>query len=68
MATQRRPVAMATGGTHLGAAELDDPLHLLVDELHAPQRRVAQPTDLALHQQLERDLRTQSESLRPDSH
>lgn len=40
-----------------GAAVLYDPLHLLVHQLDAPQRRVLQSADLSLYEQLEGDLR-----------
>lgn len=42
---------------HLRPAVLDDPLHLFVDELDAPEGRIFQPADLTLHEQLERHLR-----------
>lgn len=38
------------------AAVLDDPLHLLVDQLHAAQARLLQAFHLLLHQQLKRHL------------
>ena len=34
------------------AAVLDNPLHLLVNQLHAAQTRLLQTLDLPLHQQL----------------
>lgn len=39
------------------AAVLDDPLHLLVDQLHAAQTGLLQAFHLLLHQQLEGNLR-----------
>ena len=39
------------------AAVLDNPLHLLVDQLHAAQTGLLQAFDLPLHQQLKRNLR-----------
>jgi len=39
---------------HFRAAMLDDALHLLVHELDAAQRRLLEPPDLPLHEQLER--------------
>lgn len=38
------------------AAVLNDPLHLLVDQLHAAQTGLLQAFHLLLHQQLERNL------------
>ena len=38
------------------AAVLDDPLHLLVDQLHAAQTGLLQAFHLLLHQQLEGNL------------
>lgn len=38
------------------AAVLDDPLHLLVDQLHAAQTGLLQAFHLFLHQQLEGNL------------
>ena len=40
----------------LVAAVLNDPLHLLVDELHAPQAGLLQSLDLSLDQELKADL------------
>ena len=42
---------------HLVPAVLDDPLHLLVHQLDAPDARLLQPSDLPLDEQLERHLR-----------
>lgn len=39
------------------AAMLDDPLHLLMNQLHAAKTGLLQTLDLALHQQLKRNLR-----------
>lgn len=38
------------------AAVLDDPLHLLVDQLHAAQTGLLEAFHLLLHQELEGDL------------
>ena len=40
----------------LVAAVLDDPLHLLVDQLHTAETWLLQSLDLSLNQQLEADL------------
>uniref|UniRef100_A0A8W7Q0F7 Uncharacterized protein n=1 Tax=Anopheles coluzzii TaxID=1518534 RepID=A0A8W7Q0F7_ANOCL len=50
---------------HLRAAVLNDPLHLLVDQLHAAQGRILQAANLALHQQLEAYLRHEQGRPRP---
>lgn len=50
---------MWRGSAHLRAvvaAVLDDPLHLLVDQLHAAQAGLLQAFHLLLHQQLKGDL------------
>lgn len=39
------------------AAVLDDPLHLLMNQLHAAQTGLLQTLDLPFHQQLKRNLR-----------
>lgn len=41
----------------VGGAMLDDPLQLLVDQLHTAQTGLLQTLDLPLHQQLKGDLR-----------
>lgn len=46
-------------------AVLNDPLQLLVDELHAAQARLLQSLDLPLHQQLEAHLRNEQRWTRP---
>ena len=49
----------------LVTAVLDDPLHLLMNKLHAPQAGLLQPLNLPFDQQLEADLRYKECGSRP---